>query len=92
MRGGRAARGARRHGWLVLASPRNHFSGTFAKRAVETTAPLLVAIDQLKEVTRAQELAVRGALLEEMCAAATARRSRLAPPRSGSTSPRPCAW
>jgi purine catabolism regulator len=54
------------HGWLILASPRAHFAGPLAKRAVETTAPLLVAMDQLKVLTRAQELAVRGALLEEI--------------------------
>ena len=53
------------HGWLVLASPRAHFVGTFAKRAAEATAPLLVAMDQLKEVARAQELAERAALLDE---------------------------
>ena len=53
------------HGWLVLASPRAHFVGTFTKRAVEATAPLLVAMDQLKEVARAQELGERAALLDE---------------------------
>ena len=49
----------------MLASPRAHFVGTFAKRAAEATAPLLVAMDQLKEVARAQELAERAALLDE---------------------------
>jgi purine catabolism regulator len=53
------------HGWLVLASPRSHFGGVFVKRAAEVTAPLLVAMDQLKAVARAQELAERAALLEE---------------------------
>jgi purine catabolism regulator len=53
------------HGWLVLASPRAHFVGTFTKRAVEATAPLLVAMDQLKEVARAQEQGERAALLDE---------------------------
>jgi len=61
-----AARAEEAHGWLVLASPRSHFVGPLAKRAAETTAPLLVAMDQLKEVTRAQEFAVRSALLEEI--------------------------
>jgi PucR family transcriptional regulator, purine catabolism regulatory protein len=56
------------HGWLVLASPRAHFVGTFSKRAVEATAPLLVAMDQLKEVARAQELGERAALLDEALA------------------------
>jgi len=53
------------HGWLVLASPRAHFVGTFTKRAVEAIAPLLVAMDQLKEVARAQERGERAALLDE---------------------------
>jgi purine catabolism regulator len=60
-----AARAEDAHGWLVLASPRGHFAGTLAKRAAETTAPLLVAMDQLKALARAQELAERAALLEE---------------------------
>jgi purine catabolism regulator len=51
--------------WLLLASPRAGFIGTLAKRAAEMTAPLLVAIDRLKEVANEQELAVRGALLDE---------------------------
>ena len=59
------AEGAPDAGWLLLASPRSRFIGTLAKRAAETTAPLLVAMDRLKEVTRAQEQAVRAALLEQ---------------------------
>lgn len=51
--------------WLVLASRRAGFAGTLAKRAAEMTAPLLVAMERLKEVAREQELAVRGALLDE---------------------------
>jgi purine catabolism regulator len=52
--------------WLVLASPRAGFNGTLAKRAAETTAPLLVAMERLKELALDQELAVRGALLDEV--------------------------
>jgi purine catabolism regulator len=51
--------------WLLLASPRAGFIGTLAKRAAEMTAPLLVAMERLKEVANEQELAVRGALLDE---------------------------
>jgi purine catabolism regulator len=51
--------------WLLLASPRAGFIGTLAKRAAEMTAPLLVAMDRLKAVAHEQELAVRGALLDE---------------------------
>jgi len=54
--------------WLILASPRAGFIGTLAKRAAEMTAPLLVAMERLKEVAREQELAVRGALLDEALA------------------------
>jgi purine catabolism regulator len=54
--------------WLVLASPRAGFIGTLAKRAAETTAPLLVAMERLKAVAIEQELAVRGALLDEALA------------------------
>ena len=54
--------------WLVLASPRAGFIGTLAKRAAEMTAPLLVATERLKEVAAEQELAVRGALLDEALA------------------------
>jgi purine catabolism regulator len=54
--------------WLVLASPRAGFIGTLAKRAAETTAPLLVAMERLKAVAVEQELAVRGALLDEVLA------------------------
>ncbi len=59
---GRAAEPPR---WLLLASPRAGFIGTLAKRAAEMTAPLLVAIERLKAVAHEQELAVRGALLDE---------------------------
>lgn len=52
--------------WLLLASPRAAFIGTLAKRAAEVTAPLLVAIERLKAVANEQELAVRGALLDEL--------------------------
>jgi purine catabolism regulator len=51
--------------WLLLASPRAGFIGTLAKRAAEMTAPLLVAMERLKAVANEQELAVRGALLDE---------------------------
>jgi PucR-like helix-turn-helix protein/purine catabolism regulatory family protein/diguanylate cyclase with GGDEF domain len=54
--------------WLVLASPRAGFIGTLAKRAAEMTAPLLVATERLREVAAEQELAVRGALLDEALA------------------------
>ena len=54
--------------WLLLASPRAGFIGTLAKRAAETTAPLLVAMERLKAVAIEQELAVRGALLDEALA------------------------
>jgi PucR family transcriptional regulator, purine catabolism regulatory protein len=53
---------------LVLASPRAGFIGTLARRAAEMTAPLLVATERLKEVAAEQELAVRGALLDEALA------------------------
>jgi PucR family transcriptional regulator, purine catabolism regulatory protein len=55
--------------WLLLASPRAGFIGTLAKRAAEMTAPLLVALERLKAVAHEQELAVRGALLNEALAA-----------------------
>jgi purine catabolism regulator len=55
--------------WLLLASPRAGFIGTLAKRAAEMTAPLLVAMERLKAVANEQELAVRGALLDEALAA-----------------------
>jgi purine catabolism regulator len=63
-----AARAGGEPRWLVLASPRAGFNGTLAKRAAETTAPLLVAMERLKEVAHEQELAVRGALLDEALA------------------------
>jgi PucR family transcriptional regulator, purine catabolism regulatory protein len=52
--------------WLLLASPRAGFIGTLAKRAAETTAPLLVAMERLRAVAVEQEKAVRGALLDEL--------------------------
>jgi PucR family transcriptional regulator, purine catabolism regulatory protein len=63
-----AARAGDAPRWLVLASPRAGFIGTLAKRAAETTAPLLVAMERLKEVAHEQELAVRGALFDEALA------------------------
>ena len=63
-----AARAGDAPRWLVLASPRAGFIGTLAKRAAEMTAPLLVATERLKEVATEQELAVRGALLDEALA------------------------
>ena len=63
-----AARAGEAPRWLLLASPRASFIGTLAKRAAETTAPLLVAMERLKAVAAEQELAVRGALLDEALA------------------------
>ena len=63
-----AARAGDEPRWLVLASERAGFNGTLAKRAAETTAPLLVAMERLKEVAYEQERAVRGALLDEALA------------------------
>jgi PucR family transcriptional regulator, purine catabolism regulatory protein len=63
-----AARAGEAPRWLLLASPRAGFIGTLAKRAAESTAPLLVAMERLKEVANEQELAVRGALLDEALA------------------------
>jgi PucR family transcriptional regulator, purine catabolism regulatory protein len=54
--------------WLLLAGPRAGFIGTLSKRAAEMTAPLLVAMERLKEIAHEQELAVRGALLDEALA------------------------
>jgi PucR family transcriptional regulator, purine catabolism regulatory protein len=51
--------------WLVLASRSSAFAGTLARSAAETTAPLLAAMERLREVVRNQEDAVKGALLEE---------------------------
>jgi PucR family transcriptional regulator, purine catabolism regulatory protein len=51
--------------WLVLASPRPGLIAKLAKPAAEATAPLLAAMSRLGEVERDQELAVRGALLDE---------------------------
>ena len=63
-----AARAGEAPRWLLLASPRAGFIGTLAKRAAETTAPLLVAMERLKAVAIEQDLAVRGALLDEALA------------------------
>jgi purine catabolism regulator len=63
-----AARAGEPPRWLLLASPRAGFIGTLAKRAAEMTAPLLVAMERLKAVANEQELAVRGALLDEALA------------------------
>ena len=52
--------------WLLLAGRHEGFIGTLARRAAEMTAPLLVALDRLHAVARSQELAVRGALLDEV--------------------------
>jgi PucR family transcriptional regulator, purine catabolism regulatory protein len=59
--------------WLVLASRSSGFGGTLARSAAETTAPLLGAMERLREVVRTQEDAVRGALLDESLDAVDAR-------------------
>jgi PucR family transcriptional regulator, purine catabolism regulatory protein len=51
--------------WLVLAGHGSGFAGALARSAAETTAPLLAAMERLREVVRKQEHAVKGALLEE---------------------------
>jgi purine catabolism regulator len=51
--------------WLVLASTRRGFISKLAKPAAEATAPLLAAMEQLGDVVRDQEQAVKAALLEE---------------------------
>jgi purine catabolism regulator len=51
--------------WLLLASRSSGFAGTLARSAAETTAPLLAAMERLREVVRNQEHAVKGALLDE---------------------------
>jgi DNA-binding PucR family transcriptional regulator len=51
--------------WLVLASRSSGFGSTLARSAAETTAPLLAAMERLRDVVRHQEDAVKGALLEE---------------------------
>lgn len=52
--------------WLLLAGRHERFADTLARRAVEMTAPLLVALDRLHDVVRVQEGAVRGALLDDV--------------------------
>ena len=51
--------------WLMLASRSSAFAGTLVRSAAETTAPLLAAMERLREVVRNQEHAVKGALLDE---------------------------
>jgi PucR family transcriptional regulator, purine catabolism regulatory protein len=51
--------------WLVLASRSSGFAGNLVRSAAETTAPLLAAMERLREVVRNQEHAVKGALLDE---------------------------
>jgi purine catabolism regulator len=59
--------------WLLLASRSSGFGGTLARSAAETTAPLLAAMERLREVVRNQEDAVKGALLDESLDAVDAR-------------------
>src|SRR5688500_339145 len=51
--------------WLVVASRSSAFAGTLARAAAETTAPLMAAMERLREVVRNQKEAVKGALLDE---------------------------
>ncbi len=50
--------------WLLLASRSSGFAAALARSAAQTTAPLLAAMERLREVVRNQEDAVKGALLE----------------------------
>jgi PucR family transcriptional regulator, purine catabolism regulatory protein len=59
--------------WLVLAGRRPGRLDRLVKPAAEAGAPLLAALGRLGEVARAQEQAVRGALLEEALAPAEER-------------------
>jgi purine catabolism regulator len=59
--------------WLVLAGRRPGRLDRLVKPAAEAGAPLLAALGRLGEVARAQEQAVRGALLEEALAPADER-------------------
>jgi purine catabolism regulator len=59
--------------WLVLGSRSSGFGGTLARSAAEMTAPLLGAMERLREVVRSQEDAVKGALLDEALDALDAR-------------------
>jgi purine catabolism regulator len=51
--------------WLLLARRSSGFAAALARAAAETTAPLLAAMERLREVVRNQEDAVKGALLDE---------------------------
>jgi purine catabolism regulator len=51
--------------WLLVASRSSTFAGTLARSAAETTAPLMAAMERLREVVRNQKEAVKGALLDE---------------------------
>jgi purine catabolism regulator len=51
--------------WLLVASRSSGFGHTLARSAVETTAPLMAAMERLREVVRTQKEAVKGALLDE---------------------------
>lgn len=51
--------------WLLIASRSSGFAAALARSAAETTAPLLAAMERLREVVRNQKDAVKGALLDE---------------------------
>jgi PucR family transcriptional regulator, purine catabolism regulatory protein len=59
--------------WLLIAGRSSGFAAALARSAAETTAPLLAAMDRLREVVRNQKDAVKGALLEESLDAVDAR-------------------
>jgi len=59
--------------WLILAGRRPGRLDRLVKPAAEAGAPLLAALARLGDVARAQEQAVRGALLEEALAPAEER-------------------
>jgi purine catabolism regulator len=59
--------------WLLLASRHRSFAGALARSAAETTAPVLAAMDRLRDVVRNQEDAVKAALLDETLDAVDAR-------------------
>jgi purine catabolism regulatory family protein/PucR-like helix-turn-helix protein/diguanylate cyclase with GGDEF domain len=60
-------------GWLVVAGRAGPGLDRLVKPATEAGAPLLAALARLGDVARAQEQAVRGALLEEALAPAEER-------------------
>ena len=60
-------------GWLVVAGRAGRGLDRLVKPAAEAGAPLLAALARLGDVARAQEQAVRGALLEEALAPAEER-------------------